>query len=226
VARTITKAAVREARAKVRRARCAPHFGGADAARSPPPPPPRPQLLTRAPPPRARARPPENEKPKQELRQELLNSERLKGYFAEREAEGKLLRHDAPLSAPGASAPHLKHIPAYLRDPAAGRGAGRGSFLGNAGPGALPARKRRRADDAAAAADPLKAAGFVRAPRRGGAHGDDVTDLEARALSKPGAKKRAAAADARAGGAKKGGAAAGAKGGAKKRGVVGGGRRR
>ena len=44
-----------------------------------------------------------------------------------------LLQHDKPL-AKGNSAPHLKHIPAYLRDPTLATP----SFPGNAGKGAVP----------------------------------------------------------------------------------------
>ena len=44
-----------------------------------------------------------------------------------------LLQHDKPL-AKGNSAPHLKHIPAYLRDPTAATP----SFPGNAGKGTFP----------------------------------------------------------------------------------------
>ena len=124
-------------------------------------------------------------------------------------ADLKLLRHDKPLAATaaGGSAPHLKHVPAYLRDPSlqgaslvGGKGergrslvkrgcvparAGHAGCRGGAGPlragippttspptgappatplpgpGALPARKRRKLHGV----DPVK--GFPRAPRRG-----------------------------------------------------------
>lgn len=41
----------------------------------------------------------------------------VQDYFEDHQAEQKLLRHDKPLHKTG-QAPHLKHIPAYLRDPA------------------------------------------------------------------------------------------------------------
>lgn len=53
-----------------------------------------------------------------ELLLELLNSARLREHFEENPGDLALLRHDKPL-AKAASAPHLKHLPAYLRDPAA-----------------------------------------------------------------------------------------------------------
>lgn len=50
-----------------------------------------------------------------DLRQQLLNSERLTEHFASNPGEMQLLQHAAPLR--GATTPgHLKHIPGYLRD--------------------------------------------------------------------------------------------------------------
>ena len=51
-----------------------------------------------------------------ELRLELLNSERLQSHFEAHPDDLALLQHDKPLhrTAPAA---HLKHIPAYLKDP-------------------------------------------------------------------------------------------------------------
>jgi hypothetical protein len=66
-----------------------------------------------------------------ELRLELLNSKRLQAHFEEHPADLALLKHDKPL-AKAAAPPHLKHIPAYLKD--ASSAAGR-SYAGNAGPG-------------------------------------------------------------------------------------------
>ena len=67
-----------------------------------------------------------------ELRLELLNSRRLQAHFEEHPADLALLKHDKPL-AKAAAPSHLKHIPAYLKDPAAASGR---SASGNAGPGA------------------------------------------------------------------------------------------
>ena len=49
-----------------------------------------------------------------ELRSELLNSQRLAAHFDDNPADLALLKHDAPL-AKANTAPHLKHLPAYLR---------------------------------------------------------------------------------------------------------------
>lgn len=67
-----------------------------------------------------------------ELRLELLNSARLKAHFEEHPGDLALLKHDKPLSRTAPPA-HLKHLPAYLRDPGAANGA---STAGNAGRGA------------------------------------------------------------------------------------------
>ena len=99
----------------------------------------------------------------QDLKAELLNSKRLASFFEERPADLQLLRHDRPIAsaAAGASAPHLKHVPNYLRDPTLqGK-----SFVGTSGlghGGFLPSRKRRKTEKM----DPVK--GFVKAPKRGG----------------------------------------------------------
>ena len=60
----------------------------------------------------------------------MLNSKRLKAFFEEHPGDLALLQHDKPL-AKANSAPHLKHIPAYLRDPTVATP----SFAGNAGKG-------------------------------------------------------------------------------------------
>ena len=51
-----------------------------------------------------------------ELRLELLNSERLQSHFEAHPDDLALLQHDKPLHRT-APAPHLKHIPLYLKDP-------------------------------------------------------------------------------------------------------------
>ncbi|KAL3136078.1 hypothetical protein ABBQ32_007103 [Trebouxia sp. C0010 RCD-2024] len=104
-----------------------------------------------------------------ELRLELLNSQRLKAFFEEHPGDLALLQHDKPL-AKGNSAPHLKHIPAYLRDPTIAVP----SFPGNAGKG-VPSAMRRRKDRRE---DPLKKnKGFERATKRGSAS-EPLTDME------------------------------------------------
>eukprot|EP00887_Chlorella_sp_A99_P008058 scaffold12.g8058.t1 len=114
-----------------------------------------------------------------ELKAELLNSQRLAAFFEEHPSDLSLLRHDKPLAATGAgvAAPHLKHLPAYLRDPTLqGK-----SAVGNAGRAQLPAKKRRRREGL----DPLKSGapvGFVRAPKRGGERGEEPTQMEVRAM--------------------------------------------
>ncbi|BDA46069.1 ATP-dependent RNA helicase dbp9 [Coccomyxa sp. Obi] len=105
-----------------------------------------------------------------ELRLELLNSRRLQAHFEEHPADLALLKHDKPL-AKVAAPTHLKHIPAYLKDPAAMSGR---SASGNAGPGALPQKKKRKMERGK---DPLKG-GFVRAPKRGGDIGEPLTEME------------------------------------------------
>lgn len=105
-----------------------------------------------------------------ELKNELLNSQRLAAFFEEHPSDLNLLKHDKPLAASGAAAAaaHLKHIPAYLRDPTLqGK-----SFVGNSGRGVLPARKRRKTEGL----DPVK--GFLRAPRKGGEANEEETEIE------------------------------------------------
>lgn len=134
----------------------------------------------------------------------------MKDYFESHTAEQQLLRHDKPLHA-SAQAPHLKHIPAYLRDPSMVQGA---SETGTK-PGRnaiLPQRKRARSRGNV---DPLKAItagtgtsalggvaeaqaptaattvvrGFVPAPKWGGDGLEELTELERKA--EEAAKKRA-----------------------------------
>ncbi|GFR43951.1 hypothetical protein Agub_g5092, partial [Astrephomene gubernaculifera] len=143
-----------------------------------------------------------------ELKNELLNSERLKEYFEDHAAEKALLRHDKPLAAAPAAA-HLKHLPAYLKDPAL---ITERSETGNKGRAPLPASKKRRLHAGMAkgpAGDPLKALGsgagagagagapsgsvFVRAPKKGASHlNEELTEMEKRAMEagKAEAKKR------------------------------------
>ncbi|GLC37850.1 hypothetical protein PLESTB_001483000 [Pleodorina starrii] len=146
-----------------------------------------------------------------ELKNELLNSERLKEYFEDHAAEKVLLRHDKPLAAAPA-ATHLKHLPAYLKDPALITERSETGHRGHKG--SLPAAKRRRLAAGMAkgpGGDPLKAAGgggggagggdgtsgasvFVRAPKKGASHlNEELTEMEkaAMAAAKKEAKKRA-----------------------------------
>uniref|UniRef100_A0A0X3P0Y2 RNA helicase n=1 Tax=Schistocephalus solidus TaxID=70667 RepID=A0A0X3P0Y2_SCHSO len=50
-----------------------------------------------------------------EIKMELINSERLKGYFADHAADYDALRHDKPLST--VAQPHLKDVPEYMVPP-------------------------------------------------------------------------------------------------------------
>lgn len=100
-----------------------------------------------------------------DIKSEILNSKKLQSFFEERPGDLALLRHDRSLrahGAAGAAAPHLKHVPAYLRDPSL-QGE---SFVGDGRrtnlEGHLPLHKRRKTSSM----DPIK--GFVRAPKRGG----------------------------------------------------------
>lgn len=111
-----------------------------------------------------------------DLKVELLNSKRLAEFFEERPRDLALLRHDRPVAAAaaaGAAAPHLKHIPAYLRDPSLqGK-----SFVGSAPgtEGRLPVHKRRKVKSV----DPIK--GFTPAPKRGADRLEQPTEIELRA---------------------------------------------
>ena len=49
-----------------------------------------------------------------ELRQEILNSERLNSFFEKNQRDLSLLRHDRALKP--SVGPHLKHVPHYLKD--------------------------------------------------------------------------------------------------------------
>lgn len=49
-----------------------------------------------------------------DLKRELVASERLKTFFAERPKDLELLKHDKGLLAANKAKPHLKHVPAYL----------------------------------------------------------------------------------------------------------------
>ncbi|PNW75448.1 hypothetical protein CHLRE_12g526850v5 [Chlamydomonas reinhardtii] len=137
-----------------------------------------------------------------ELKNELLTSERLKEYFEDHAAEKALLRHDKPLAAAPAAA-HLKHMPAYLKDPSLITEAS--EVGGRRQRAQMSAAKKRRLHSGMArgpAGDPLKAAGggggaaggaaavenasvFVRAPKKGTSHlNEEMTEMEKRALEK------------------------------------------
>ncbi|CAH2300327.1 probable ATP-dependent RNA helicase DDX56 [Pelobates cultripes] len=51
-----------------------------------------------------------------EIKEELLNSEKLKTYFEDNPRDFNLLRHDKPLH-PAVVKPHLKNVPDYLIPP-------------------------------------------------------------------------------------------------------------
>ena len=100
-----------------------------------------------------------------ELRAALLQSSRLAAHFEDNPAERRLLQADAPL-AKAPAAPHLKHLPAYLRGGAmAPRGAAKKRKRAEAaaaaeagGDGGAPAAQRRRGDAGSGGLgdDPLK----------------------------------------------------------------------
>ena len=70
-----------------------------------------------------------------ELKRELLNSEKLRAYFATNPGELKTLRHDKPAGAIAQNQPHLAHIPDYLVP---------NSLKAMGGEGGSAKRKRRR----------------------------------------------------------------------------------
>ncbi|GLI58556.1 hypothetical protein VaNZ11_000303 [Volvox africanus] len=133
-----------------------------------------------------------------ELKNELLNSERLKEYFEDHAAEKAMLRHDKPLaSAPAAS--HLKHMPAYLKDPGLITARSETGHRGHEG--TLSSAKQRRLNAGLArgpSGDPLKAAGgggsvFLRAPKKGiSLLNEELTVMEKAAMdaAKKDARKR------------------------------------
>jgi ATP-dependent RNA helicase DDX56/DBP9 len=123
-----------------------------------------------------------------EIKAELLNSKRLKAFFEERPSDLNLLRHDRALTSASAAAPHLKHLPAYLRE------AGGGSeILKRQGRGILPAKKRRKLQaSGGAGVDPVKGGGggFTPAPKKGGADRyEPMTAMEKRAAERKDKKK-------------------------------------
>ncbi|KAK2080588.1 hypothetical protein QBZ16_000442 [Prototheca wickerhamii] len=96
-------------------------------------------------------------------------------FFEEHPNDFRLLKHDRALTSTKAvSAAHLKHLPAYLRDPSLG---GK-SFVGNAGKGSLPAKKKRKL---AKKLDPIKNIAFMQS--------NAPTDIELKAEAK-GRKER------------------------------------
>lgn len=102
-----------------------------------------------------------------DIKMELINSKRLEEFFEERPADLRLIKHDRSVASTvaGAAAPHLKHVPGYLRDPSLqGK-----SFVGRPGNGFLPLRKRKKTGSKL---DPVK--GFMKAPKKG--------DIEATAM--------------------------------------------
>lgn len=62
---------------------------------------------------------------RQEIRQEILNSEVLKAHFEENPRDAEVLRHDTTLTSGRQPKAHLKHLPSYLvpkgTEPARGR---------------------------------------------------------------------------------------------------------
>ena len=104
-----------------------------------------------------------------ELRQEILNSERLQAFFEKNKRDLSLLRHDRALKP--AVAPHLKHVPQYLKDgalvPVQGASGGARARAGRRGRGKNPLR---------AMLDGAEGAGPKRKKKR-------VTDVEKKAAA-------------------------------------------
>lgn len=70
---------------------------------------------------------------REEVRRELLNSEKLKSHFAANPLDLSYLRHDTPLH-PTRQQTHLKHVPNYLMPKIAALPAG-GDVIDHAGVG-------------------------------------------------------------------------------------------
>ncbi|GBF89331.1 DEAD-box ATP-dependent RNA helicase [Raphidocelis subcapitata] len=146
-----------------------------------------------------------------EVAQQLLNSERLKDYFQSHEAEqarrggeqrpfklqsfvGSLLRHDKPIHRKQLDAlSHLKHVPAYLKDPSLAGGAS--ATGGGAAAAAAAAQQQQQRQKRPRKEDPLKAIGFAPVGKKSRAHGgartEDLTELEKAAMAKPAKDPRA-----------------------------------
>ncbi|KAI9474756.1 ATP-dependent DNA/RNA helicase [Coemansia sp. RSA 989] len=93
-----------------------------------------------------------------EIKQEILNSEKLKSHFEDKPRDLQFLRHDKELR-PGQVRPHMKHIPQYLLPKIAGIAQADGiATTPNVGfvPLNKPKRKGRRGKKAS---DPLKTLG-------------------------------------------------------------------
>lgn len=90
-----------------------------------------------------------------ELRQELLNSERLAARFEDCPREKSLLQHGAPLSKQAAPA-HLRQIPGYIKESVGGDAAALAAKRRKRGIGAKKKRKEH---------DPLQTLAF--APEKG-----------------------------------------------------------
>lgn len=63
-----------------------------------------------------------------ELRLELINSQRLAAHFEQHPSDLALLKHDKAL-AKKPEAPHLKHLPSYLRAAGLPASTGPGKFI-------------------------------------------------------------------------------------------------
>jgi len=71
-----------------------------------------------------------------ELKQEILNSEKLKSHFVDNPNDLKILRHDKSILHPMRKMMHLKHIPSYLIP--------QGLVRGGADPSLAKKKKRKR----------------------------------------------------------------------------------
>ncbi|KAJ1727614.1 ATP-dependent DNA/RNA helicase [Coemansia biformis] len=102
-----------------------------------------------------------------EIKQEILNSEKLKSYFEDKPQDLHFLRHDKALQ-PSQVQPHMKHIPQYLLPKIAGIAQADG-IATTPDVGFVPFNKPKRPDRRAKGsrrtrkgADPLKALGKKR----------------------------------------------------------------
>jgi ATP-dependent RNA helicase DDX56/DBP9 len=109
-----------------------------------------------------------------ELRNEILNSEKLKAHFEENPVDAELLQHDAPLQQQ-AALPYLRHVPDYLV-PEALRPAVSNQVRSRGAPRGRGGRKRK--------ADPLKTFAAPRGSKLHKALHPDLGDADDSMLQK------------------------------------------
>ena len=81
-----------------------------------------------------------------ELRQELLQSEKLKRHFEENPEELRHLRHDGEMRAARIQ-PHLRHVPEYLMPQGGKKAIVAGKEIGFVGIGRTSENRRRKASE-------------------------------------------------------------------------------